>query len=85
VDEITRPPRMDDLVKLCVELNRLGARYIVIGGIAMNNLRLVRRPKDRIDLQYLSGSMIKMISVKHQDTWAKSGIRTQLRMGIERF
>jgi hypothetical protein len=26
VDEITRPPRKEDLVKLCEELNRLGAR-----------------------------------------------------------
>ena len=37
MDETTRPPQKEDLVKLCEELNRLGARYIVIGGLAMNN------------------------------------------------
>jgi hypothetical protein len=46
VDEITRPPRKEDLVKLCEELNRLGAKYIVIGGLAMNNLGLVRTTED---------------------------------------
>jgi hypothetical protein len=34
---------------LCEELNRLGARYIVIGGLAMNNLGLVRTTED-VDL-----------------------------------
>lgn len=29
--------RSKDLVKLCEELNRLGARYIVIGGLAMTD------------------------------------------------
>ncbi len=49
MDEVTRPPRKEDLVKLCEELNRLGARYIVIGGLAMNNLGLVRTTED-VDL-----------------------------------
>jgi hypothetical protein len=49
MDEITRPPRKEDLVKLCEELNRLGAKYIVIGGLAMNNLGLVRATED-VDL-----------------------------------
>ncbi len=30
-----RPPTDDDLVALCRELNRLGTRYIVIGGFAI--------------------------------------------------
>jgi hypothetical protein len=42
MDERTRPPQKNDLVKLCEELNRLAATYIVIGGLAMNNLGLVR-------------------------------------------
>jgi hypothetical protein len=46
MDETTRPPRKEDLVKLCEELNRLGAKYIVIGGLAMNNLGLVRTTED---------------------------------------
>jgi hypothetical protein len=49
MDEATRPPQKEDLVRLCEELNRLGARYIVIGGLAMNNLGLVRTTED-VDL-----------------------------------
>ena len=49
MDEITRPPRREDLVKLCEELNRLDVKYIVIGGLAMNNLGLVRTTED-VDL-----------------------------------
>ena len=30
-----RPPTQADLVSLCGELNRLGAKYVVIGGFAM--------------------------------------------------
>ena len=47
--EATRPPEGSDLVRLCAELNRLGAKYIVIGGLAMNELGLVRVTED-IDL-----------------------------------
>ena len=46
MDDVTRPPRKEDLVKLCEELNRLGASYIIIGGLAMNNLGLVRTTED---------------------------------------
>jgi hypothetical protein len=46
MDDITRPPQKEDLVKLCEELNRLGASYIIIGGLAMNNLGLVRTTED---------------------------------------
>jgi hypothetical protein len=47
--EATRPPERSDLLRLCAELNRLGAKYIVIGGLAMNELGLVRVTED-IDL-----------------------------------
>jgi hypothetical protein len=46
MEDIGRPPRKEDLVKLCEELNRLGASYIIIGGLAMNNLGLVRTTED---------------------------------------
>ena len=46
MDDITRPPRKEDLVKLCEELNPLRASYIIIGGLAMNNLGLVRTTED---------------------------------------
>ena len=47
--EATRPPGGSDLVRLCAELNRLQAKYIIIGGLAMNELGLVRVTED-IDL-----------------------------------
>ena len=47
--EATRPPERSDLLRLCAELNRLGAKYIVIEGLAMNELGLVRVTED-IDL-----------------------------------
>jgi len=53
--EATRPPERSDLLRLCAELNRLGAKYIIIGGLAMNELGLVRVTED-IDL-LVDGSM----------------------------
>ncbi|HEY0790246.1 MAG TPA: hypothetical protein VGD78_04200 [Chthoniobacterales bacterium] len=47
--DATRPPNRSDLLSLCAELNRLEAEYIVIGGLAMNELGLVRATED-IDL-----------------------------------
>jgi hypothetical protein len=47
--DATRPPEGSDLVRLCAELNRLEAKYVVIGGLAMNELGLVRVTED-IDL-----------------------------------
>ena len=44
--ELTRPPDDRDLVALARELNRLGARYVVIGGVAINRLGFVRATDD---------------------------------------
>lgn len=44
-----REPSVEDLVELCRELNREGARYIVIGGFAMRAAGYERRTMD-IDL-----------------------------------
>ena len=44
--ELTRPPDDHDLVALARELNRLGARYVVIGGVAMNRLGFIRATED---------------------------------------
>lgn len=46
---LTRPPDEDDLVFVARELNRLGVRYIVIGGLAINRLGSNRATED-IDL-----------------------------------
>ncbi len=34
-EEVSRPAQSADLKRLCAELNRLGARYVVIGGFAI--------------------------------------------------
>jgi hypothetical protein len=44
--QLTRPPDDRDLVALARELNRLGARYIVIGGVAINRLGFIRATED---------------------------------------
>ena len=45
----SRPPQLADLVALCRSLNREGARYIVVGGMAMIQAGFVRATED-IDL-----------------------------------
>jgi Nucleotidyl transferase of unknown function (DUF2204) len=45
----SRPPTLEDLLHLCSELNRVGAKYIVIGGMAIIRLGFVRATED-IDL-----------------------------------
>lgn len=34
-EKVPRAPRLKDLSRLCAELNRLGARYVVVGGFAV--------------------------------------------------
>ena len=45
----SRPPTVEDLVKLCRSLNSAGAKYIVIGGMAVIQAGFVRATAD-IDL-----------------------------------
>ena len=45
----SRPPTLEDLVKLCRALNEEGARYLVIGGMAVIQAGFVRATAD-IDL-----------------------------------
>jgi len=44
-----RPPTLDDLVALCRNLNEAGARYVVIGGMAIIQAGFTRTTED-IDL-----------------------------------
>ena len=44
-----RTPEEDDLIKLCASLNSQGSKYIVIGGMAMNQHGMLRSTED-IDL-----------------------------------
>lgn len=45
----SRPPTVDDLLKICDALNRAEARYVVVGGMAVIQLGFVRATED-IDL-----------------------------------
>lgn len=45
----SRPPTLEDLLTICRELNRLAARYIVVGGMAVIQAGFVRATED-IDL-----------------------------------
>ena len=45
----SRPPSVEDLVKLCRSLNQTGAKYLVIGGMAVIQAGFVRATAD-IDL-----------------------------------
>lgn len=44
-----RPPLLEDLVALCRDLNREGARYVILGGMAVIQAGFVRATND-IDL-----------------------------------
>lgn len=44
--EFTRPPSIDDLIKVCRYLNEEQARYMIIGGMAVNHYGLVRGTQD---------------------------------------
>ena len=45
----SRPPVLEDLTGLCAELNNRGARYVVVGGMAVIQAGFVRATED-IDL-----------------------------------
>ena len=45
----SRPPTLTDLARLCAELNRLDAHYVVVGGLAMIQAGYFRTTED-IDL-----------------------------------
>jgi hypothetical protein len=44
--EISRPPTVEDLLKLCRDLNERGARYLVIGGFAIRGAGYLRETYD---------------------------------------
>ena len=48
-NESVRPPTREDLAKICGDLNKAGAKYIVLGGMALIELGLGRATMD-IDL-----------------------------------
>ena len=60
--EESRPPTLNDLLSLCRELNARGARYVVIGGMAMIRAGFVRGTED-IDL-LIEGSAENQAAVR---------------------
>jgi len=59
---LPRTPEEDDLVKLCGALNHLGALYLVVGGMAMNQQGMLRATEN-IDL-LLEGSRANQEKVR---------------------
>lgn len=47
--EVSRPPSVEDLVRLCAELNAKGAHYLVVGGFAIRGAGYIRETMD-VDL-----------------------------------
>ena len=45
-EKVPRAPRLTDISHLCAELNRLGARYVVVGGFAIIQAGYVRLTTD---------------------------------------
>ena len=43
----SRPPVLEDLTHICSELNARGARYVVVGGMAVIQAGFVRATEDR--------------------------------------
>ena len=65
--ELTRPPDDRDLVALARELNRLAAKYIVIGGVAINRLGFIRATED-LDLLIARDAANQMLVKKALET-----------------
>jgi hypothetical protein len=49
LEEDTEPPRMEDVSAFCHRLNELGARYVVVGGLAIQQAGYMRATMD-VDL-----------------------------------
>ncbi len=47
--DVSRPPSVEDLVRLCSELNAKGAQYLVVGGFAVRGAGYIRETMD-VDL-----------------------------------
>ena len=58
----SRPPTLEDVLKLCRRLNELGARYLIVGGIAIIQHGFTRATED-IDL-LVEGSLENQAKVK---------------------
>ena len=87
-----RPPGRDDLTRLCAELNRLGARYVVVGGFAgvripfaspltLWKMKQTHREKDIPDRMFLR-QLLAAQGIQVEDTpppQPPTGLRAWLR------
>lgn len=62
-EELTRAPGPDDLLLLAREFNRLGVRYVIVGGVAMQRLGFVRGTED-LDILLLREELNERLAVK---------------------
>jgi hypothetical protein len=82
--EESRPPTLNDLLSLCRELNARGARYVVIGGMAMIRAGFVRGTED-IDL-LIEGSPENQAAVRKALEILPDKAVSELREGdLERY
>ena len=64
----SRPPTLEDLLGLCRRLNEKGAKYIVIGGMAMVHHGFVRAT-EVIDLLVETSLKMKRLSLRRYRTF----------------
>lgn len=60
---LTRPPEPEDILLLAREFNRLGVKYVIIGGVAMQRLGFVRGTED-IDILLLREELNERLAVQ---------------------
>jgi hypothetical protein len=78
---MTRPPQPEDILILAREFNRLGVKYAVVGGVAMQRLGFVRGTEG-IDILLLREELNERLAVKGMTILPEQAI---LELGDERI
>ena len=81
---ISRPPQQEDVVSLCRELNRLGAKYVVVGGFAVTEAGYSRTTGD-IDLLVDSAADNEVKVFEALATLPDGAVRELDAEDVERF
>lgn len=80
-EELTRPPGPEDILLLAREFNRLGVRYVIVGGVAMQRLGFVRGTED-IDILLLREELNERLAVRGMTVLPEKAI---LELGDDRI
>ena len=72
---VSRPPTQEDLSALCRELNQRGAKYVVVGGLAISAIdyaeaskHVVVRELDGVPIPFASPELLwRMKAVTHRE------------------